>query len=208
MSESATATIKPFVRPKAGKGIQVGVRCPLAVLDEIDRWAAAQHDKPKRGEAIMRLVQEALAGTTDKQSTMPPSSPANAPNSEKASPAAPTPTAAEPPPQSEQPLGVEVEQTTREVRWTPRVIESGPLPVPKVHASPAVTSTPVRVPATRKARPATKPIEDNEPYEMPEDIEEFNEFWKQAEHRLRRRLNYEEAVVSYNRHRQSIAECD
>jgi hypothetical protein len=41
---------------------------------------------------------------------------------------------------------------------------------------------------------------------MPEDIEAFNEFWKQAEQKLRRRLNYEEAVVSYNRHRQGFAE--
>src|SRR5262252_879845 len=119
MSESATATIKPFVRPKAGKGIQVGVRCPLAVLDEIDRWAAAQPDKPKRAEAILRLVQEALADTTDKQLRMLPGSPANAPNVEGASPASPTPTAQEPPLQGEttHDLGVEVEQITREVGW-------------------------------------------------------------------------------------------
>src|SRR5229473_1313212 len=111
MNESATTTIKPFVRPKVGKGIQIGVRCPLAVLDEIDRWAAAQPDKPKRAEAILRLVQEALAGTTDKQPKTPPSSPADASNAEAPSP--PAPTAPEPPPQSEatQHLGVEVGQT-------------------------------------------------------------------------------------------------
>ena len=88
--------------------------------------------------------------------------------------------------------------------WTPRVIEAGPLPAPKVQASPAVTSALTLVVATRKAGPATKPIEDNRPYEMPEDIEAFNEFWKQAEQRLRRRLNYDEAVVSYNQCRQGI----
>ncbi len=86
MNDSATATIKPFVRPKVGKGIQIGVRCPLVVLDEIDRWAAAQPDKPKRAEAILRLVQEALADTTDKQLQTLPSSPTNAPNVEGASP--------------------------------------------------------------------------------------------------------------------------
>jgi hypothetical protein len=206
MNDSATATIKPFVRPKVGKGIQIGVRCPLMVLDEIDRWAAAQPDKPKRAEAILRLVQEALADTTDKQLQTLPSSPTNVPNVEGASPAAPTPTAPEPPPQGEttQDLRVEVEQITREVGWTPRVIEAGPLPAPKVRPSPAVTSTPTLVVATRIARPATKPIEDNRPYEMPEDIEAFNEFWKQAEQRLRRRLNYDEAVVSYNQCRQGI----
>jgi len=206
MSDSATATIKPFVRPKAGKGVQIGVRCPLAVLDEIDRWAAAQPDKPKRAEAILRLVQEALADTTDKQLQTLPGSPADAPNVEGASPASPTPTALEPPPQGEttQDLAVEVEQITRDVGWTPRVIEATPLPAPEVQASPAVASAPARAVATRRPRPATKPIEDNRPYEMPEDIEAFNEFWKQAEQRLRRQLKYEDAVVSYNQYRQGI----
>ena len=204
MNDSATATIKPFVRPKVGKGIQIGVRCPLVVLDEIDRWAAAQPDKPRRAEAILRLVQEALADTTDKQLQTLPSSPINAPNVEAASPAAPTPTAPEPPSQGEttHDLGVEVEQITREVGWTPRVIEAGPLPAPKVR--PSVASALTLVVATRKARPASKPIEDNRPYEMPEDIEAFDVFWKQAEQRLQRRLKYEEAVVSYNQCRQGI----
>jgi hypothetical protein len=202
MNDSASATIKPFVRPKVGKGIQIGVRCPLVVLDEIDRWAAAQPDKPKRAEAILRLVQEALADTTDKQLQTLPGSPTNAPNVEGASPAAPTPTAPEPPPQGETTQDLRVE--AREVGWTPRVIEAGPLPAPKVQASPAVTSALTLVVATRKARPATKPIEDHRPYEMPEDIEAFNEFWKQAEQRLRRPLKYEEAVVSYNQCRQGI----
>jgi hypothetical protein len=211
MNDSATATIKQFVRPKTGKGIQIGVRCPLAVLDEIDRWAAAQPDKPKRAEAILRLVQEALAGTADKQPATLSNSTADAPNAEVPSPpTVQTPMAPEPPPQSEttQHLGVEVEQTTREVRWTPRVIEAGPLPAPTGQALSAVTSLRALGVATRKARPPTKPIEDSKPYEMPEDIEAFDEFWKRAEQRLRRRLNYEEAVVSYNRYRQGIAECD
>src|SRR5262249_29837729 len=160
--------------------------------DEIDRWAAAQPDIPKRAEAILRLVQEALADTTDKHLQTLPSSLTNAPNVEGANPAAPTPTVPEPPIQGETThgLGVKVEQINREVGWTPRVIEAGPLPAPKVQASPAVASAPALVVATREARPATKPIEDNRPYEMPEDIEAFNEFWKQAEQRLRRRLKY------------------
>jgi hypothetical protein len=200
MNDSASATIKPFVRPKVGKGIQIGVRCPLVVLDEIDRWAAAQPDKPKRTEAILRLVQEALADTTDKQLQTLPGSPTNAPNVEGASPAAPTPTAPQPPPQGETTQDLRVE--AREVGWTPRVIEAGLLPAPKVQASPAVTSALTLVVATRKA------IEDNRPYEMPEDIEAFNEFWKQAEQRLRRRLKYEEAVVSYNQCRREFEKCE
>src|SRR5260370_42382316 len=188
----------------------MGVCCLLSVINEMDRWAAEQPDNPKRAEAILRLVKEALADTTDNQLQTLPSSPTNGPNVEGASPAAPTPTAPEPPPQGEtaQDLGVEVEQITREVGWTPRVIEAGPLAAPKVQASPAVTSALMLVVATRKARPATKPIEDNRPYEMPEDIEAFNEFWKQAEQGLRRRLKYEEAVVSYNQCRQGFEICE
>jgi len=210
MNDSATAAIKPFVRSKAGKGIQIGVRCPLAVLDEIDRWAAAQPDKPKRAEAILRLVQEALADTADKQLQALPSNPTNASNVEGTSPAAPTPIAPEPPPQGKttQDLEVEVDRIDREVGWTPRVIEAGPLPAPKVQASLAVTNATVPLVAMRKARPATKPIEDNRSYEMPEDIEAFNEFWKQAQQRLGRRLKYEEAVVSYNQFRQEFEKCE
>jgi len=208
MSSSATVTIKLPGRPKPGKGIQIGVRCPLAVLDEIDRWAAAQPDKPKRAEAILRLVQEALADTADKQLKMPPDGLSDSPNAEGTGLTAPT--APQPPPQNEtaQQLKVEVEQTAREVRWTPRVIETPPPPAPKAQSSPAIMRTSAPVVATRKARPATKTIEDNKPYEMPEDINAFNEFWKRAEQRLRRRLKYEEVVVSYNHYRHGISECE
>jgi len=204
MNSSAIAAIKSPGRPKTAKGIQIGVRCPLAMLDQIDRWAAAQPDKPKRAEAILRLVQEALADTTDKQLKMPLRNLTDAPNAE--GPSLTTPAAPQPPPQSEttQHLKVEVEQTAREVRWTPRVIEAAPPPAPTAQSSPAILRAPVV--ATRKARPATKPIEDNKPYEMPEDINAFNEFWKRAEQRLRRRLKYEEVVVSYNQYRHGISE--
>jgi hypothetical protein len=154
------------------------------------------------------LVQEALVDTTDKQLQTPSGSLSDSPNVEGAGLTAPT--ANQPPPQNEtaQHLKVEVEQTAREVRWTPRVIETPAPPAPKAQSSPAIIRRSAPVVATRKARPAIKPIEDNKPYEMPEDINAFNEFWERAEQRLRRRLKYEEVVVSYNRYRHRISECE
>ena len=105
-------------------------------------------------------------------------------------------------------LKVEVEKTTQDVRWTPRVIEATAPPEPMAKSPPVVIKARAAVVPTRKARPAAKPIEDNKPYEMPEDIGAFNEFWKRAEERLRRPLKYEEVVVSYNRYLHGISELE
>jgi hypothetical protein len=59
---------------KTVQGIQARMLWPLAVLDEVEQWAAAQPDKPNRGEAILRLVQQALTGPTCKQLEAPPTS--------------------------------------------------------------------------------------------------------------------------------------
>ncbi len=207
MNTSATATIKPIIRLKTGKGFQIGVRCPLAVLDQIDQWAAAQPDKPKRAEAILRLVQEALADTTDKQLKIPHNSITDAPEAEVASPNAPTPTSSQPPPQSEtgtQHLKVGGEQPAPKVRWTPRLVETTRPSVRKAQVSSAGIGATAPCVTTPRPQWAAKPKEDNRPYDMPEDIDAFNEYWKRAEHLAGRRLEYEEVVVSYNRYRQGI----
>src|SRR5258708_15750871 len=67
MNASASATSKSQRRPtKIGPSIPVRMRWPLTIIDEIDQWAAAQPDKPSCTEAILRLVRQALAGTTYK----------------------------------------------------------------------------------------------------------------------------------------------
>ena len=206
MNTSATAIIKPLVRPKTGKGIQIGVRCPLAVLDQIDSWAAAQPDKPKRAEAILQLVQEALADTTDKQIKTPHNCITDAPEAEGANINQPTPTALQPPPQSEtssQHLKVEGERPAQ-VRWTPRLVGTTRPSVPKAQGSSVVISAAAPRVTPPKPQWATKPREDNRPYEMPEDIEAFNEYWKRAEHVAAKNLKYEDVVVSYNLYRQGI----
>ena len=156
---------------------------PIAVLDEIEQWAATQADKPNRSEAILRLVQQALAGATCQQSETPPASLTDVLKAANASADAPRPLAALPAPQCDnERAGVDVDQTTREVRWKPRLVEARRIAeVPKALAT---------------------PVEEDKSYEMPEDIRVFNEYWKLAELMLRRNLQYEEVVLAYNRYRQ------
>jgi hypothetical protein len=73
---------------------------------------------------------------------------------------------------------------TREVRWKPRLVEASRM---------------LRLP---EAQSLAKPVEEGKFYEMPEDIKAFNEYWKLAELILRRRLQYEEVLLAYNRYRE------
>jgi hypothetical protein len=51
-------------RPATGQGLQIGTRWPEKTVATIDAWAAAQDDEPGRSEAIRRLVELGLKGTT------------------------------------------------------------------------------------------------------------------------------------------------
>ncbi len=161
------------------------LRWPLTIIDEIDQWAAAQPDKPSCTEAILRLVRQALAGTTYKAPENQLASLTDVLNAASAIPSAARPLIALPPPKVDtERISVEVGQTTREVRWKPRLVEAG------------------RIPDVTKAESVAKPFEEGKSYEMPEDIGAFNEYWKLAELILRRHLKYEEVLVAYNRHRE------
>jgi hypothetical protein len=189
MNASLSAISKSPGPHGTGQGIDVRMLWPSAVLDEIDQWAAAQPHKPNRSEAILRLVQQALAGTAEKQS---PSRFVDAlarvllaeGNAES--------------------IGVEANQTPREGRWKPRLVEATHLPPPSVQASRAAMSAPARAAATPEAQPVAKPAEGNRPCAMPEDIRTFNEYWRRVEHVLGRHLEYEEVVMSYNRCREGV----
>ncbi len=185
MNASGSAISKSKGSRGTGQGIQVGMRWPSTVLDEIDQWAAAQPDKPSRSEAVLRLVQQALAGATCAQQENAPSSLTDVLKAASANPTASRPRGLLPPPKREtERIDVEVVQTTRETRWKPRLVEAG------------------RIPDVTKAESVAKPFEEGKSYEMPEDIGEFNEYWKLAELILRRHLKYEEVLVAYNRHRE------
>jgi hypothetical protein len=158
---------------------------PSAVLDEIEQWAAAQPDKPDRSEAILRLVQQALAGATGQQSKNQLTDLTEVLKAASASGTGAAPLAALPPPKCDSGrTGIDVGQTTREVRWKPRLVEAR-------HIS--------EVPVVQSL---ATPVEEGKSYEMPEDIRAFNEYWKLAELILRKHLQYEEVLLAYNRYRQ------
>lgn len=209
MNASGSATRKSKGPLGTGQDIAVSVLWPSAVLDEIDQWAAAQPDDPSRSEAILRLVQQALASTADKQ-------PSNRFVDALARALLPE--------GNTESIEVEAGQKPREGRWKPRLVETTHLPTPSTAitspwALPGVSLPPGRIPispvepnqemlhaamsapaaATPEAQPATKPAEGNKPCAMPENIRAFDEYWRRAEHVLGRHLEYEEVVVSYNR---------
>jgi hypothetical protein len=185
MNASVSAHSKSNRPPtKTVQGIQVRMLWPIAVLDEIEQWAAAQPDKPNRSEAILRLVQQALAATCQRSET-PPASLTDVLKAASASTGAARPLAALPPPKRDSgPAGVDVDQTTPEVRWKPRLVEAR------------------RVAEVPQAQSLANPVEKSKFYEMPEDVKAFNEYWKLAELMSRRPLQYEEVLFAYNRYRQ------
>jgi hypothetical protein len=157
---------------------------PSAVLDEIEHWAAAQPDKPNRSDAILRLVQQALAGVACQQLEQSPTSLTDVLEAASAGANAAKPLAPLPPPKPDSGrAGADVGQTTREVRWKPRLVQAS------------------RIPEVPEAQSLAKPVENGNSYEMPEDIRAFNEYWKLAELILRRHLQYEEVLLAYNRYR-------
>jgi hypothetical protein len=190
MNASLSAASKLNDPHGTGQGIDVRMLWPSAVLDEIDQWAAVQPHKPSRSEAILRLVQQALACTAVEQ---PPDHFVDALARELL------------PEGNTESIGVEDAQKPREARWKPRLVEAAHLPPPSPQPSRAAMSAPAPAAATPGVRPVAKPAEGNKPYAMPENIRAFNEYWRRAERVLGRHLEYEDAVVSYNRCREA---CD
>lgn len=188
MKASVSAPSKSQRLPvRTGQGVQIRTLWPSAVLDEIDQWAAGQADKLSRSDAILRLVQQALAHAADKQPEIRPRSLTDTLRAANVTSAAGTPIAARPPPESDvDRIRAETSQTTRDLKWKPRLVGAVHLPPP-----------------LSKAR-ASKPVEGNKLYQMPEDITAFNEYWKLAELMVGRRVEYEEVIGAYNSYRQRI----
>jgi hypothetical protein len=57
---TVSASGKRIGRPPVGS-VNIGVRVPPDELAALDAWIANQPDKPKRPEAMRRLIQKALA---------------------------------------------------------------------------------------------------------------------------------------------------
>jgi hypothetical protein len=177
----------------------VALRLPIETRQTVLVWAKNQPGQPNLSEALRRLIDIGLSSV----STTPEKTPQGAsdkPDSEgKTVGAGPTvlaPMAFEQSPKgTTEGLTAKGEQTTREVRWTPRIVQA------TRSSAPAQLTTP-------EPKLATKPLRDNSPYQMPEDLKAFNEYWTRAEHGLGRQLSYEEVIVLFNqdRHPQKILE--
>ncbi len=177
--------------PATAADLLVALRLPIETRQAVLAWAKDQPGQPNLSEAIRRLIDIGLGSV----GTIPgktPQAASDKPDSEgKAAGAGPTALTPMAPEQVPERLAVKGEQTTREVRWTPRVVETTP------------SSAPAPPTTTPEAQPVTDPVEDNRPYQMPEDLKAFNEYWVQAEHGLRRQLSYEEVIVLFNQDRQA-----
>jgi hypothetical protein len=60
MAKSIRDNQKMRGRPRTGITPMTGVRLTASVLQEIERWAAEQEDKPTKAEAIRRLIEIGL----------------------------------------------------------------------------------------------------------------------------------------------------
>jgi hypothetical protein len=181
--------------PAIAADLLVALRLPIETRQAILVWARDQPGQPNLSEAIRRLIDMGLGsvGTTPRETPQGASGEADSEGKAVgACFAALTPAAPERPPKgTTERLTVKGEQTTREVRWTPRIVEVTPSSAP---------GSPTTMP---EAQPATKLVEDSHTYQMPEDLKAFNEYWKRVEHTLRRQLTYEEVIVLFNQDRQT-----
>jgi hypothetical protein len=182
-------------RPAIAADLLVALRLPIETRQAVLVWAREQPGQPNLPEAIRTLIDIGLGsvGTTPRKT---PRGASGEPDSEGkavgACPTALTSTAPERSPKGAiERLAVKDEQTTREVRWMPRIVEATPSSAP---------GPPTTIP---EAQPVAEPVEDDNPYQMPEDLKAFNEYWTRVEQRLRRQLTYEEVIVLFNQERQT-----
>ena len=174
--------------PAIAADLLVALRLPIETRQAVLAWGKDQPGQPNLSEAIRRLIDIGLGRTPGKI----PQGPSGEPDNEEKAVGAGPPTASEQPPKgTTESLTVKGAQATGEVKWTPRIVEATP---PSAAARPTTTL---------EAQSATKPLEDNHSYQMPEDFGAFNEYWTRAQKRLGRQLTYEEVIVLFNKDRQT-----
>ena len=180
--------------PAIAADLLVALRLPIETRQAVLVWAGNQPGQPNLSEAIRRLIDIGLGsvGTTPRKTPQGSGEPDSAGKAVEAGPTALTRTAPE---RSRKRttgrLTAKGEQATREVRRTPRVVEAAPSSAP---------GSPTTMP---EAQSASKPAEDHDAYQMPEDLKAFNGYWTRVEHRLGRQLTYEEVIVLFNQDRQT-----
>jgi len=179
--------------PAIAADLLVAVRLPIETRQAVLAWAEEQSGQPNLSEAIRRLIDVGL-GSVAPTPGKPPQGASDKPDRKAVGvgPTALAPTALEQPPKgATERQTVKGEQTAREVRWTPHIVEATP------------SSTPAPPTTTPEAQAPTNAVEDNNPYHMPEDLTAFNEYWTRAEHGLGRQITYEEVIVLFNQDHQA-----
>jgi hypothetical protein len=183
-------------RPAVVADLLVGLRLPIETRQAVLEWAKGQLGQPNLSEAIRTLIDIGLLRTAEiameKVPSVGPSKPAQVDEGGRGGQREP-----EVSPQLEtgnQDPKAEVERTARAVGWTPRVVETTSRHAPKSLA--LISALPPASPGLQQ--PAITRAYDNKPYQMPEDVKAFNEYWMLVERKLGRRLAYEEAVVLFN----------
>jgi hypothetical protein len=181
------------VGPAIAADLLVALRLPIETRQAVLAWAKDQPGQPNLSEAIRRLIDMGLGSvgaTSGKMSQAASGEFDSGGNAVGADSTVLTPTQPERSPKgtTERPI-IKGEETAREVGWTPRIVEATPS---NALASPATTP---------EAQLPTQFIEDNNPYQMPEDLKAFNEYWIHAEHSLGRKLSYEDVIVLFNQDR-------
>jgi hypothetical protein len=171
----------------------VALRLPIETRQTVLAWAKDQPGQPNLSEALRRLIDVGLASvsTTPGKTFQRASDKPDSDGKPVAGPTSLTQTEPEQTPKGiTERVAIKSEQTTRETRWTPRIVKAAP-------PSEQPTITP-------EWQPTTKRLTDNSPYQMPEDLKAFNEYWRRAEHGLRQQLSYEEVIVLFNQDRHSL----
>jgi len=170
-------------RPAIVADMLVGLRLPIETRQAVLEWAKGQPGQPNLSEAIRTLIDIGLLRTAETTATRnvpsvePTSRPVQADEGGRGGQREPDIS-----PQVEtgnQDSKAGVERTARAVGWKPRVVETTPRQASK---SLALIST--LPPASPRPQPAIPRAYDDKPYQMPEDVRAFNEYWMLVERRL------------------------
>jgi hypothetical protein len=189
-------------REKGGPAIAdllVALRLPIETRQTVLAWAKDQPDQPNLSEALRRLVEIGL-GSVGPTPPKPHQAASREHDNEGKAVGAGAAALTQTVPAQQTPTVITERVTTglgkptRDVRWTPRIVKA------------TLSSAPAQPTITLEPQPTSYRLRGNGPYQMPEDLQAFNEYWTRAEHGFQRRLSYEEVIVLFNQDRAKTLE--
>jgi len=185
-------------RPAVVADLLVGLRLSIETRQAVLEWAKGQSGQPNLSEAIRRLIDIGLLGSAEtKQVEIPAAEPSKPVQVDEGGQGdGREPDASHQVDTGTQHPKPDAERTPCVAERAPRVVESTPRQAPTSLA--LISALP---PASPRTQPAITRARDSKPYQMPEDVKAFNEYWMRAERSLGRHLDYEEVVVLFNQDR-------